>query len=88
MTDTSITVNLGTGRGYSVREVIRTVEKITGRTVPVIEAPRRDGDAPELVAANGLARRLLGWQPACSDLETIVTHAVEWHRKHPGGYRD
>ena len=82
----SFTVNLGVGRGYSVHEVIRTVEKVSGCPVPVIAAPRRDGDAPELVAANERARGLLGWQPEYSDLETIVTHAVEWRRKCPKGY--
>jgi UDP-glucose 4-epimerase len=78
--------NLGTGRGHSVREVIRTVEEVSGKKVPVREGPRRPGDPPVLVAAADRARGLLGWQPRASDLRTIVETAWGWHSRHPRGY--
>jgi UDP-glucose-4-epimerase GalE len=80
--------NLGTGRGYSVREVVRTVEEVTGKAVPVKEGPRRPGDPPELVAAADRVRRELGWQPRYLELRAIVETAWNWHSKHPRGYRD
>ena len=78
--------NLGTGRGYSVREVIELSRKITGRPIAVIEAPRRAGDPPDLVAAADKARRELGWQPRHTTLDTIIETAWRWHREHPRGY--
>lgn len=71
--------NLGTGRGYSVREVISVVERVTGRTVKVQECPRRPGDPPSLVADGSRARQELGWEPRQSDLEAIVATAWKWH---------
>jgi UDP-glucose 4-epimerase len=79
--------NLGTGRGHSVREVIRMVERVSGKEVPRKESARRPGDPPVLVAATDLAEQELGWRPRCSDLETIVRTAWNWHRAHPGGYQ-
>jgi UDP-glucose-4-epimerase GalE len=81
-------LNLGIGRGYSVREVIRTVEEVTGKKVPVREGPRRPGDPPELVAASDRAKRELNWQPRFTDLRAIVETAWRWHRTHPKGYED
>jgi UDP-glucose 4-epimerase len=78
--------NLGTGRGNSVREVIRAAEEVTGRKVPVKEGPRRPGDPPALVAAAEKARRELGWEPRFTDLSRIVETAWNWHRKHPDGF--
>ena len=78
--------NLGTGRGYSVREAIRTVEKVTGLPVPVKEGPRRPGDPAELVAAPDKAMKELGWQPRYTDLDGIVRTAWAWHRAHPDGF--
>src|SRR5438445_134730 len=78
--------NLGTGRGYSVREVIRTVEEVTGKPVPVKEGPRRPGDPPALVAASGPAQRDLGWRPCYTELRPIVETAWRWHKAHPRGY--
>jgi UDP-glucose 4-epimerase len=75
----SVALNLGTGRGYSVREVLAAVEEVTGRTVPVRNAPRRVGDPPELVASAQRAGRFLGWEPCHSDLRTIVETAWRWH---------
>ena len=78
----SVAANLGTGTGHTVREVIGAVERVTGRTVPTREVARRAGDPPALVADAALARRLFGWVPAASDLDTIVDTAWRWHRKH------
>jgi UDP-arabinose 4-epimerase len=75
-------INLGTGRGHSVREVVDTVARAGGRPVPAIEAPRRDGDPPELVAAPLRARDVLGWTCRYPDIETIVRHAWAWHETH------
>jgi UDP-glucose-4-epimerase GalE len=75
----SLTVNLGTGRGASVREVIAAVERAGERKVPAEFAPRRAGDPPVLVAAPGAATAELGWRPGRSDLDTIVESAWRWH---------
>jgi UDP-glucose 4-epimerase len=84
----SLRLNLGTGRGYSVREVIRVAEEVTGKKVPVVEASRRAGDPPALVAAADRARQELGWQPRYTELRPIVETAWNWHRAHPNGYDD
>ena len=78
--------NLGTGRPHSVREVIDTVERVTGRTVPWTLAPRRAGDPAVLYAAPQKAQAELHWTPRYADLETIVRTAWDWHRTHPQGY--
>jgi len=80
--------NLGIGRGYSVREVIRTVEEVTGKKVPVKEGPRREGDPPVLVAASEKIQSDLRWQPRYTELRPIVETAWNWHSKHPRGYND
>jgi UDP-arabinose 4-epimerase len=72
-------LNLGTGKGASVLEVIATVQTVSGRAVPSVAAPRRAGDPPVLVASSELARRLLHWEPSFSSLETIVETAWRWH---------
>ena len=71
-------VNLGTGKGYSVREVIRAVERATGKSVPLSNGPRRRGDPAILVADAQKAREMLGWLPAMSDLHMIVDTAWKW----------
>jgi UDP-arabinose 4-epimerase len=71
-------LNLGTGKGRSVREVIRVVESVTGRKIPVLETERRAGDPPTLVARSSRAAEVLGWLPRYSDLETIVKTAWVW----------
>jgi UDP-glucose-4-epimerase GalE len=78
--------NVGTGRGYSVREVIRTAEEVTGKPVPVREGSRRPGDPPELVAAAEKIQRELGWKPRYPELRPILETAWNWHRHHPRGY--
>ncbi|HOX02892.1 MAG TPA: UDP-glucose 4-epimerase GalE [Candidatus Paceibacterota bacterium] len=80
--------NLGNGDGYSVREVIRACERVTGRAIPVVEKPRRPGDPPVLVAAAEKARIELGWRPRHASLDEIVASAWRWHRDHPQGYED
>jgi len=80
--------NLGNGDGYSVRQVIQTCEKVTGKSIPAVEKPRRPGDPPRLVAAADKAVRELGWKPKFPRLEDIVSTAWAWHEKHPEGYRD
>ncbi|MBI4908472.1 MAG: UDP-glucose 4-epimerase GalE [Acidobacteria bacterium] len=71
--------NVGTGSGHTVRELIRAVETLGGKPVPVTEGPRRGGDAETLVARATLARDLLGWQPRHSSLDEIVSTALRWH---------
>lgn len=78
----SFTVNMGTGQGHSVREVIRAVEQVGDRPVPVVETARRPGDAPVLVADGSRAMDLLGWQPSFTDLTAIVETAWQWHASH------
>jgi UDP-glucose 4-epimerase len=78
--------NLGTGRGYSVCEVLSACEAVTGRRIPVRFAPRRPGDPPELVAVAGRAMEKLRWHPRHTDLRDIVETAWKWHRSHPQGY--
>ena len=75
--------NLGNGLGFSVQEVIDTARAVTGRQINVIEAPRRAGDPPRLVADAAKARTMLGWQPALNSLDEIVRHAWEWELKYP-----
>jgi UDP-glucose-4-epimerase GalE len=84
----STALNLATGRGYSVREIIAAVARASGRDVPQREAPRRPGDPPALIADPSLARSVLGWQAECSDLDTIIRSALAWemrqHNERPG----
>jgi UDP-arabinose 4-epimerase len=77
-------VNLGAGAGTSVFEVIRAVEAATGRQVPYDIRARRPGDAPVLIADSRKARRLLGWEPKISDIQTIVKTACAWHVRYSG----
>ncbi|HMF17558.1 MAG TPA: UDP-glucose 4-epimerase GalE [Gemmataceae bacterium] len=80
--------NLGIGKGYSVREVIRAVEQVTGKSVPVKEGPRREGDPVVLVASSDKIQRELGWKPRYAELKPIVETAWNWHKNHPRGYKD
>ena len=77
----SATLNCGYGHGYSVREVLRAVELASGEPLKLIEAPRRAGDPPELVAVVEKIRRVIGWSPRFDDLDTIVRTSLEWERK-------
>ena len=78
--------NHGNGVGYSVREVIETARKVTGRPIPVTETSRRAGDPARLVASSEKAKRILGWKPVHNCLEEIIASAWNWHKKHPNGY--
>lgn len=77
----SAVLNLGAGRGYSVREVVEAVEAVTGKTLTVVKEARRAGDPPALVADSAKARTVLGWEPKYSDLERIVQTGWDWRRK-------
>jgi UDP-glucose 4-epimerase len=78
-------INLGTGDGYTVREVIDAARTVTGREIPARDEGPRPGDPPELVAANARARELLGWAPRRS-LEEMIADAWAWQQAHPRGY--
>ena len=84
---TALFYNLGTGRPTSNREVVRAVEKVTGRPIKVVESPRRPGDPPALYADSTKAQRELGWQVKFPDIDAIVATAWKWHSAHPRGYR-
>ena len=82
-----IVANLGTGRGFSVKEIIASAEKVTGKKVPVSYGPRRAGDAVALYADPSRARQLLGWEAQHTDPEHIIRSAWNWTSQHPRGYR-
>ncbi|MGN6724555.1 MAG: UDP-glucose 4-epimerase GalE [Tepidisphaeraceae bacterium] len=86
-TERVIQCNLGTGRGFSVKEIIAAVEKVTGKKVPVEYGPRRAGDAIALYANPQKAKDLLGWEAQYKDPETIIRSAWNWFQKHPRGYK-
>lgn len=81
----STAFNLGSSRGYSVREVIAATERVTGRRIPVTLGPRRPGDASFLVSGGVRARELLGWTPRRADLETMIADALRWHQRNGYG---
>jgi UDP-glucose 4-epimerase len=78
--------NLGSGSGFSVRQIIDIARKVTGENIAAIEAPRRPGDPAVLVASSEKIKRVMGWNPQHSDVEAIVRSAWEWHSAHPKGY--
>ena len=80
--------NLGTGHGYSVREVIDTARQVTGHPIPVHELPRRPGDSARLVASSEKIKRELGWKPQHDNLREIIASAWHWHRTHLIGYEE
>ena len=80
--------NLGSGNGYSVRQVIETARQATGHPIPVHELPRRPGDSARLVASSEKIKRELGWKPEHDHLHEIISSAWEWHKSHPNGYED
>jgi len=73
--------NIGNGQGFTVREVIDSVRRVTGKPIPVEECPRRPGDPAVLVAGSEKIKQELGWRPQFADLDTIVASAWEWHQK-------
>jgi UDP-glucose 4-epimerase len=80
--------NLGSGSGYSVKEVIETARRVTGHPIPAVIGPRRAGDLPRLVADSARIKAELGWQPEFDRLEVIIQTAWDWHRTHPHGFDD
>ena len=78
--------NIGSEHGATNLEVIEMARRVTGRPIPVRECPRRPGDAPASLASAGKIRSELGWEPAASDLETIIGSAWDWLQRHPHGY--
>lgn len=80
--------NLGSGSGYSVKEVIDTARRVTGHAIPAELAARRAGDPAKLVASSDKIKRELGWQPRRDKLELIIESAWNWHKQHPEGYGD
>lgn len=79
--------NLGTGVGYSVKEVIEMTEKVTGKTITILEKERRAGDVAAVVASSEKARMILGWKPQQSSLKGIIQSAWRWQSSHPCGYQ-
>jgi UDP-glucose 4-epimerase len=78
--------NLGNGAGFSVREVVEAARSVTGRDIEAVEAPRREGDPPALVAASDRIRSYLGWEPEKPELEAMISDAWTWMQDHPHGY--
>jgi UDP-glucose 4-epimerase len=84
----SLIYNLGSGNGYSVREVIETARRVTGHPIPAQELPPRPGDSARLVASSEKIKRELGWEPEHDDLQEILASAWQWHQSHPKGYQE
>lgn len=82
------TFNLGNGLGYSNKEVVETVRKVTGHSIPATVSAPRPGDAPSLIASSEKIKQTLGWQPRYPELEQIITTAWQWHSTHPNGYSE
>lgn len=80
--------NLGSGTGFSNRQIVAAAEAVVGHAIPVKMGPRRDGDPPVLVASAERAGRELGWQPRHGKLEEMIESAWAWRRSHPAGYKD
>jgi UDP-glucose 4-epimerase len=83
----ALLLNLGTGNGASVQEVVELCRKVTGHEIPVRATARREGDPPALVADTTLAERTLGWK-ARHSMKEIIESAWAWHSKHPRGFAD
>jgi UDP-glucose 4-epimerase len=86
--DRSTAYNLGNGHGFSVLEVIEVARRVTGCPIPTIDAPRRPGDPPVLVADSSKIRRELGWTPRVAGIEEIIESAWRWMNRYPAGYRN
>jgi UDP-glucose 4-epimerase len=80
--------NLGNGNGYSVKEVIETIKRVTGKAPRTVDSPRRPGDPARLVASSKRIQDELKWRPGYPELERIVETAWQWHKNHPNGYED
>lgn len=80
--------NLGSGKGFSVKEMIDVARKVTGHPIPAVLEPRRAGDPAVLIASSAKAKRELNWSPRRDNLEEIVESAWNWHRQHPDGFTE
>jgi len=80
--------NVGSGKGFSVREVIEAARAVSGHPIPAVELPRRPGDSARLVASSERIRQELGWKPEHDNIHDILASAWEWHRSHPDGYAE
>jgi len=80
--------NLGNGNGYSVAEVIQTIEEVSGMPVPHTIGPRRPGDPARLIGSSAKVKADWNWDPEYPDLRSIIEHAWAWHSRHPNGYED
>lgn len=87
-TNESIICNLGNGKGFSVKEVIKITREVTGVNIKEVISPRRAGDPAVLIASSEKAKSELGWNPQFADLHTIIETAWKWHLSHPNGYND
>ena len=83
----SVVCNIGSGQGFSNREVATVCAEVTGRQIEIVDGPRRPGDVPSLIGSYARAREVLGWTPT-RDLHVMVEDAWRWHRLHPDGYGD
>lgn len=81
-------INLGTRDGFSVKQIVDAVERVTGKTLPIKYGERRAGDPPALIADTTRARELLGWNPTRSTMDEMIGSAWEWMQAHPHGYGD
>ncbi|KAJ3184480.1 hypothetical protein HK101_009850 [Irineochytrium annulatum] len=87
-TNESSRFNLGSGKGYSVKELVDTARKVTGHAIPAEIKERRPGDPDSLIASSAKAEKVLGWTRKYGDVEKIVSSAWRWHQSHPEGYGD
>lgn len=84
----SAAFNLGSGQGFTNREIIEAARRVTGRPIPVVEEGRRPGDPAVLIASSQKAMDVLGWQPKHTDIDDMIASAWRWHSTHPNGYAD
>ncbi len=80
--------NLGNGKGFSVKEMIATAQKVTGQKIKTKIGTRRAGDPAQLIASSDKAKSILNWYPQFADMEKIIATAWTWHKSHPNGYND
>ncbi|WP_409271212.1 UDP-glucose 4-epimerase GalE [Neobacillus sp. SCS-31] len=80
-------INLGSGQGFSVKEMIEAARNVTGHEIPAKVVPRRSGDPSRLIASSEKAKQVLGWKPERTSVEQILEDAWQWHRNHPEGYK-
>ena len=80
--------NLGSGKGFTVKEIIEAAEKVTKKKIKIEYGARREGDPAQLIASGAKAKKILGWKPRYTDIKKILSTAWKWHKSHPFGYGD